>query len=171
MWASERMFSVYAALFMTKVTEALTLAYGAWTPNTAPGDYGGDWSDYGVVINPLFKYKAANHPGLIQAMLAYSSKNSTDVGNPRLLPGLITGNLPTKSDNWIVELAGEQYFWEPNGASVPPTRKCGFDDPADSAEAEFDVLQRPPSLNELVAARSPRARMPRRSWLALRLPA
>jgi carbohydrate-selective porin OprB len=32
---------------------------------------------------------------------------------------VIAGNPPTKSDNWIVELSGEQYFWEPEGASVP----------------------------------------------------
>jgi len=41
------------------------------------------------------------------------------VGNPQLVPGVITGNLPTKNDNWIMELSGEQYFWEPKGASVP----------------------------------------------------
>jgi porin len=112
-------YSTYAAIFMTKVTEGLTLAYGAWTPKTAPGDYGGNWDDYGVAVYPIFKYNAFNHPGMIQAILAYTSKDATDVGNPRLLPGLATGNLPTKSDNWIVELSGEQYFWEPKGASVP----------------------------------------------------
>ncbi|HXJ80998.1 MAG TPA: hypothetical protein VMS64_20260, partial [Candidatus Methylomirabilis sp.] len=75
--------STYAAFFMTKVAEDLTLAYGAWTPNTAPGDYGGKWNDYGVVVNPQFKYKAFGHPGAIQAIAAYSSKNATDVGNAR----------------------------------------------------------------------------------------
>jgi carbohydrate-selective porin OprB len=34
------------------------------------------------------------------------------------VPGVITGNPPTKTDNWIVEVSGEQYFWEPKGASV-----------------------------------------------------
>jgi hypothetical protein len=112
-------YSVYAAIFMTKVTDDLTLAYGAWTPNTAPGDYGGDWDDFGAAVYPIFKYKAFNHPGMISAIFAYSSKDATDVGNPRLLSGLVTGSLPTKPDNWIVELSGEQYFWEPKGASVP----------------------------------------------------
>lgn len=111
-------YSTYAAIFMTKVTEDLTLAYGAWTPSTAPGDYGGDWNDYGAAIYPMFKYKVFNHPGEIQVIAAYTSKDSTDVGNPRLLPDLATGHLPTKPDNWIVELSGEQYFWEPKGASV-----------------------------------------------------
>jgi hypothetical protein len=112
-------YSTYAALFMTKVTEGLTLEYGAWTPNTAPGDYGGDWNDYGVAVYPIFKYKAFNHPGMIQAIFAYTSKDAVDVSNPHLVPGVITGNLPTKNDNWIVEISGEQYFWEPKGASVP----------------------------------------------------
>jgi porin len=112
-------YSTYAALLMTKVTEDLTLAYGAWTPNTAPGDYGGNWDDFGAAVYPIFKYKAFNHPGMISAIFAYSSKDAVDVGNPRLVPGVITRNLPTKTDNWIVELSGEQYFWEPKGASVP----------------------------------------------------
>ena len=112
-------YSTYAAFFLTNATDYLTLAYGAWTPDTVAGEYGGDWSDYGLVLNPQFKYKAFNLPGAIQVIAAYSSKDATDVGNPRLLPSVATGNLPTKSDNWIVELAGEQYFWGPKGASVP----------------------------------------------------
>jgi len=112
-------YSTYAALFMTKVTEDFTLAYGAWTANSQPGDYGGDWNDYGAAIYPIFKYKAFNHPGMVQVIAAYSSKNAVDVDNPRFVPGVIAGNPPTKSNNWIVELSGEQYFWEPEGASVP----------------------------------------------------
>jgi porin len=112
-------YSTYAALFMTKVTKDLTLAYGAWTPNTAPGDYRGEWDDYGVAVYPMFKYKAFDHSGLVQVIAAYTSKNSVAVDNPHLVPGVITHNLPTKSDNWIVHLSGEQYLWEPEGASLP----------------------------------------------------
>jgi porin len=113
-------YSTYAALFMTQVTDGLSLAYGAWTPNTAPGDYDGDWSDYGAAIIPIFKYQAFGHPGMIQAIMAYTNKDSIDVGNPRLLPDLATGSkLPTKPENWIVELSGEQYLWEPKGSSAP----------------------------------------------------
>jgi porin len=111
-------YSTYAALFMTKATENLTLAYGAWTPNTQPGDYGGNWDDYGIAMMPHFTYHAFNHPGMIQVIGAYTSKNAVDVDNPRFVPGVITGNPPTKNDNWIVEISGEQYFWEPKGASV-----------------------------------------------------
>jgi porin len=112
-------YSTYAALFMTQVTDDLTLAYGAWTPNTVPGDYGGNWNDFGAAVYPIFKYKAFNRPGMISAIFAYSSKDAVDVGNPRLVPGVITRGLPTKTDNWIVEISGEQYFWEPDGALVP----------------------------------------------------
>jgi len=112
-------YSTYALLFMTKVTEDFTFAYGAWTPNSQPGHYRGNWTDYGAAVYPMFKYKAYNHPGMIQAIAAFTSKNAVDVGNPNFVPGVITGNVPTKSNNWVVELSGEQYFWEPMGASVP----------------------------------------------------
>jgi hypothetical protein len=45
--------------------------------------------------------------------------NAGSLLNPNFVPGVITGNPPTKTDNWIGELSGEQYFWEPKGASVP----------------------------------------------------
>lgn len=111
-------YSTYGAIFMTKLTDELTLAYGAWTPNTAPGKYGGDWDDYGAALYPIYKYKAFDHPGMLQVIFAYSTKDSADVGNPRLLPGLVSGDLPTKNSNRIFELSGEQYFWEPEGATV-----------------------------------------------------
>jgi len=142
LWGPFFTYSTYGLFFMTKVTDSFTFAYGAWTPNTVAGDYGGDWNDYGLVINPQFKYKAFTLPGAIQVIAAYSSKDATDVGNPRLLPDLATGSkLPTKSENWIVHLSGEQYFWEPQGASVPraeggrkedfrvPTKDFGQDRP------------------------------------------
>ena len=70
----------------------------------------------------MFTYHAFNHPGMIQVIGAYTSKDAVDVGNPRFVPGVITGNPPTKSDNWIVELSGEQYFWEPQGGFGAPGR-------------------------------------------------
>jgi hypothetical protein len=111
-------YSVYAILFMTKMNDHLTLAYGAWTPNSQPGDFGGNWDDYGVAVYPIFKYKVSNHPGLFQVIAAYTSKDAVDVGNPRFVPGVITGNPPTKNDNWILEISGEQFLWEPQGVSV-----------------------------------------------------
>jgi len=122
-------YSTYAALFSTKVTDVLSLAYGAWTPGTQVGDYGGDWHNVGTAFIPIFNYKAFGHPAMTQVIAAYSTKDAIDYDNPRLLPGLATGNPPTKPDIWIVELSGEQYFWEPKGASVPQAeggRQEGF---------------------------------------------
>lgn len=133
-------YSTYAALFMTQVTDDLTFAYGAWTPNTAPGDYDGDWDDYGAALYPIYKYEALGHPGMISAILAYTSKDATDVGNPRLIAGLHSGKLPTKSDNWIVELSGEQYLWEPAGASAPEA-KGEWSDPYYVPTKDFEQEQ------------------------------
>lgn len=120
LWGAFFTYSTYGIFLMTKVSDNFTLAYGAWTPDTVVGDYDGDWSDYGVVLNPQFKYQGFGLPGAIQFLAAYTSKDAADVGNPRLLRDLATGSpLPTKSENWIVQVSGEQYFWQPKGASVP----------------------------------------------------
>jgi len=119
LWGGFFTYSTYAAFFMTKVTDGLTVAYGAWTPNTQPDDYGGKWDKYGLVLNPQYRYRASNLPGTVQMMLAYTNKDATDVGNPNLVPSAITGGtLPTKSGNRLIEISGEQYFWQPTGASV-----------------------------------------------------
>lgn len=112
-------YSVYATILMTRITDYFTLAYGAWTPSSQPGEYEGNWDDYGIAIYPMLKYRVFNQSGEIQVIAAYTSKNALDVNNPRLVPGVIAGNPPTKNDNWIVEVSGEQYFWEPKGASLP----------------------------------------------------
>jgi len=122
LWGRFLIYSTYAVLLMTKVTDHLTLANGAWTPNTAPGDYGGKWNDFGVVVNPQFKYSAFHHSGAVQAIVAYTSKTALDVANPQLVPGVIAGNPPTKGYNWLIELSGEQFFWEPEGVSVPQAK-------------------------------------------------
>lgn len=134
-------YSTYALLLVTKVTDAFTLEYGVWTPNTKPAEYGGDWNDYGVAVIPYFTYDAFSHAGMVQVIGAYTSKAAADVGNPRFVPGFIAGNPPTKNGNWIGELSGEQYFWEPAGASTSqaeggrkedfhvPTKDFGADKP------------------------------------------
>lgn len=119
LWGSFFTYSTYAVFFATKASDDLVLAYGAWTPNTQPDDYGGNWKDWGVVLNPQYKYRALNNPGMVQVMLAYTSKDGTDVGNQHLVPDAISGaKLPTKSGNWLFEISGQQYFWQPAGVSV-----------------------------------------------------
>jgi len=55
-------------------------------------------------------------------MVAYTSKAALDVANPQLVTGVIAGNPPTKGYNWLIELSGEQFFWEPEGVSVPQAK-------------------------------------------------
>ncbi len=55
-----------------------------------------------------------NLGGEVNIIGIYSSKDTNALDNPRLVPGIITGNLSTKSDNWIIGLDFEQYLWKPN---------------------------------------------------------
>jgi porin len=120
LWGSFLTFSTYAALIVAPVTDDLKVALAAWTPDTQPDDYGGDWDNYGVLVNPIFDYHLGGLPGTIQVVAAYSSSDAVGLDNPQLVPDLITGTSPsTKDDNYMFTLNGEQYFWEPKGASVP----------------------------------------------------
>jgi len=120
LWGNFLTFSTYAAIFVAPVTKGLKIAVAAWTPNTEPGDDAGDWSDYGVVANPMFDYHLGGLPGAVQVVAAYSSADTVALDNPALVPDLITGTTPqTKDDNWMFTINGEQYLWAPKGASVP----------------------------------------------------
>ncbi len=120
LWGNFLSFSTYAAIFVAPVTKGVKIAVAGWTPNTEPGDDAGDWTDYGVVANPMIDYHLGGLPGAVQAVIAYSSKDAAALDNPRLDPGLITGgDLPEKDDNWLFTINGEQYLWTPKGASVP----------------------------------------------------
>jgi porin len=120
LWGEFMSFSTYAAILVAPVTKGLKIAVATWTPDTQPDDNGGDWSDYGVVANPMFDYHLGGLPGAVQVVGAYSSKDTVALDNPRLALDLITGTtLPTKNDNWMFTINGEQYLWTPPGASVP----------------------------------------------------
>jgi len=120
LWGNFLTFSTYATIFVAPVTKGLKIAVAAWTPNTEPGDDAGDWSDYGVVANPMFDYHLGGLPGAVQVVAAYSSADAVALDNPALVPDLITGTtLPEKNDNWMFTINGEQYLWAPKGASVP----------------------------------------------------
>ena len=120
LWGNFLTFSTYATIFVAPVTKGLKIAVAAWTPNTEPGDDAGDWSDYGVVANPMFDYHLGGLPGAVQVVAAYSSADTVALDNPALVPDLITGTTPPdKDDNWMFTINGEQYLWAPKGASVP----------------------------------------------------
>ncbi|GAF68020.1 unnamed protein product, partial [marine sediment metagenome] len=118
-WGAFLSFSTYATILVAPVTKGVKIAFAGWTPSTEPGDDDGDWTDYGVVVNPIIDYHAFGQPGAFQAAIAYSSKDAVALDNPRLAPGLVTGNPPTEDENWLLSIVGEQYFWTPPGASVP----------------------------------------------------
>jgi porin len=120
LWGGFLSFSTYAALIVAPVTHGLKVALAAWTPDTQADDNGGDWSNYGVLVNPIFDYHLGGLPGTIQVVAAYSSADAVGLDNPALVPDLITGTPPsTKDDNYMFTLNGEQYLWAPKGASVP----------------------------------------------------
>ena len=134
LWGNFLTFSTYATIFVAPVTKGLKIAVAAWTPNTEPGDDAGDWSDYGVVANPMFDYHLGGLPGAVQVVAAYSSADTKAFDNPSFAPITlqldpltdiiinipdIPGGVPSKNDNWMFTLNGEQYLWTPPGASVP----------------------------------------------------
>lgn len=124
-------FSTYGALLEVPVTKDLSLAGAIYTPNTQPGDYDGDWSEIGA--GGVIDYKWAffeNLGGEANVTGVYSSKDTAAIDNPRLVPGIITGDVPTKTDNWMIGLDVEQYLWKPKGsgsASNHAVRTQSFD--------------------------------------------
>ncbi len=163
LWGEFMSFSTYAAILVAPVTKGLKIAVATWTPNTEPGDDAGDWSDYGVVANPMFDYHLGGLPGAFQAVFAYSSKDTAPFDNPRFTPNPLTdivipGGVQAKDDNWMVTINGEQYLWTPKGASVPKAeggRKEEF------AVATQDFAANPPGVGLFYrAAYTPENRNP-----------
>ena len=124
-------FSTYAAVASWQVTENLSINPAIWTPETQPGDYGGNWDSVGAGAEVDYSWKPGNDlGGVLRGTFLYSSANSVDVDNPRLVPELLLGQpLETDSGNWIVALNFEQYLWKP-AASVrkeSTARTASFD--------------------------------------------
>jgi porin len=119
LWGEFMEFSTYAALFIAPVTKGVKIAVGYWTPETEVGHYDGDWSEYGLVANPMLDYHLGGLAGAVQVAIAYSSADTVALDHPHLVLDVVTGNTPTKDDNWIISIVGEQYLWTPEGASVP----------------------------------------------------
>jgi hypothetical protein len=59
----------------------------------------------------------------------YSSRDTAALDHPGLGRDLMTGNVPTKSGNWLVTLNLEQYLWKPNkvAGAKPEVRTKSFD--------------------------------------------
>ena len=118
LWGELLTFSTYAALFIVPVNENLSIATGAWTPETEPDDVGGDWGSYGAVITPIFSYHIGGEAGKAQVTYAYAS-NDTAPWNPYFSPNAltdITGSRPgidSKDGNWLITANVEQHLWTP----------------------------------------------------------
>ena len=107
-------FSTYAAMLSASVTKDLSLSAAVYTPDTLAGDYAGDWSDVGVTGVVDYKWDLFNGlSGEASITVVYSTSDTAALDNPRLVPGIITGNVPTKPDNWIIGFNIEQYLWQP----------------------------------------------------------
>ena len=121
LWGNMLTFSTYAALFIIPVTENFTVATGMWTPATQPDDYGGDWSDWGAVINPILSYHIGGKAGKAQVTYSYSSMDTAPFDNPRISPNAFSDiisdkeGIPAENGNWLVTFNLEQHLWTPQG--------------------------------------------------------
>jgi porin len=139
MWGNMLTFSTYAALLIVPVNERFTVAVGAWTPETQPDDYSGDWGSWAVVINPMYSYKLGGEKGKAQITYAYSSADTSGFDNPRISPDSSTDiisimrGMPSKTDNWLVTFNLQQHLWTPEGS-------------ADYATGTQDFANNPPGI-------------------------
>ena len=123
-------FSTYAALLTVPLTKDVTVAGAIYTAETAPGDYGGDWSDGAGVGLVDYKWKfASGLGGEANLLFLYSSANTAALDNPSLVPELITSDVKEKSNNWILGFVAEQYIWKPAKPAGAPNhvRTRAFD--------------------------------------------
>jgi len=138
LWGNMLTFSTYAALAIIPINKSWTIATGAWTPSTQPDDYGGDWSNWAAVINPIFSYHVGGKPGKAQVTYAYSSADTAPF-NPIHAPGPLADiigshpGIPVHSSNWLITFNLEQHLWTPGGD-------------ANYAEGTQDFFNNPPGL-------------------------
>ena len=119
LWGEFLSFSTYAALLVAELGKHWSVGGAVWDPETQPGDYGGVWENVGAAVTATYKYKICGLAGLINPVLAYTSKDAVALDNPRLVPGIITGNPPSESGNWMFTFTGEQFLWTPRGSAIP----------------------------------------------------
>jgi carbohydrate-selective porin OprB len=121
-WGYFFSFSTYGAILAAPLPKGFSVAVAAWTPETQPEDYGGNWNSGGGVLQVASEWELFQDlAGMATVVGGYSSKDPAALDHPALPLGLITGNVPTKSGNWLVTLTFEQYLWKPKtGAGANP---------------------------------------------------
>ena len=124
-------FSTYGALFNIPITKNFMFQPAVFTPNTKPGDYGGEWDEIGAGFQLDFEWKLAGRTGAFRPVFIYSSKDTTDLSNLYLIliDEILGRPLPVKSYNYMGGFNFEQYFWQPaaSDAEKPHVRTATYD--------------------------------------------
>jgi porin len=129
-WGYFFSFTTYAAILAAPLPKGFSAAVAAWTPESQPLDYGGDWDSVGAVLQLTYEWKLFEDLGGMATVVGGgSSKDTAAFDHPALGRDLITGNVPTKSGNWLVTLNLEQYLWKPQkvDGATPQARTKAFD--------------------------------------------
>lgn len=81
-------------------------------------DYGtvdGLFNEVSAGVEVDFTWEWAGRPGAFRPGFVWTSKEFAELDDAFLLRNLLTGQpVPTKSDNWLVNLNFAQYFWVPD---------------------------------------------------------
>jgi len=130
-------FSMYGALLSWQATKNLIIAFAVYDPTVAPPHYGarnGLFSKVGVASQIEYSWEFGDKlGGTVRPVFLWTSKEAGALDNPFLVPGIITGSVPQKPDNWIIHLNFEQYLWKPdispNASSQVRTASFDFQEP------------------------------------------
>lgn len=130
-WGYFFSFTTYAAILAAPLPKGFSVAVAAWTPESQPEDYGGNWNSVGAVLQVASEWKLFEDLGGMATVVGgYSSKDVVSFDHPSFPRDLITGNVPTESGNWLVTLNLEQYIWKPKkitAAKPAEVRTKSFD--------------------------------------------
>ncbi len=114
-------FSTYAALLAHQVNKNLSVFGAVFDPNAAPPSYGvheGFFDDVGVGAGVEIEWELGGGlGGVLTPIWVYSTKDPVALDNHFFVPGIITGDLPKKSDNQVVLVTLDQYRWKPKSAA------------------------------------------------------
>jgi porin len=109
----------------------VSLALVAVSANDQPDEYGspgGLFSEVTPAAELDVSWKLGDLPGTARPAFAWTSKDTVAFDNRFLVPDLILGlDLPTKSDNWLVNINFDQYVFMPKKQSVPKLHTAPFD--------------------------------------------
>jgi porin len=115
-WGYFFSFTTYGAILAAPLPKGFSVAVAAWTPESQPEDYGGNWNSVGAVLQAGYEWKIFEDLGGMATVVGGYSSKDVSANHPGFPGGLITGSVPAKPDNWLVTLNLEQYLWKPKSA-------------------------------------------------------